>query len=432
MTRALYNAARTGLSEILAHKTRSTLSFLAIAAGSVVFIDAFSAIVATYARLESQRQVSGMARMKISQNNSQTWSDPDDYIAPPVITYDDVLRLRERVPGLFMVSPEADSWRNVMEYDGRRVVARVAGVTPEWRKRDFVYDLKGRFLDWHDVDQKLRVCVLIRPAPPEPANAFFKSLRKQYDFMSGYDMLVTHNDLLGRMVKIDDINFTVIGVLDELPPSRKPPRIWWSGSDYKGLAPVTTLMHYNILRSHDSLDVAIDAGDEKGFDETMRLVRNFLKVRYGDEDLFVVENQMDAIKESMARNISSSLVTISLGMLAFIAGGIGIMNVTLATVFARTKEIGVRRAIGASRGDIMLQFIVEAVMLGLIGGLLGSALGWFWGVPAKVMLGMTASPIKAWMPLVSVFIAALTAFVFAIYPAWVAAGLRPAEALRAE
>ena len=86
MTRALYNAARTGLSEILAHKTRSTLSFLAIAAGSVVFIDAFSAIVATYARLESQRQVSGMARMKISQNNSQTWSDPDDYIAPPVIT----------------------------------------------------------------------------------------------------------------------------------------------------------------------------------------------------------------------------------------------------------------------------------------------------------------------------------------------------------
>ncbi|HOI42564.1 MAG TPA: ABC transporter permease [Elusimicrobiales bacterium] len=432
MTRALYNAARTGLSEILAHKTRSTLSFLAIAAGSVVFIDAFSAIVATYARLESQKQVSGMARMKISQNHSQTWSNPDDYVAPPVITYDDVLRLRERVPGLFMVSPEADSWRNVMEYDGHRVVARVAGVTPEWRKRDFVYDLKGRFLDWHDVDQKLRVCVLIRPAPPEPANAFFKSMRKKYDFMGGYDMLVTHNDLLGRTVKLDGINFTVIGVLDELPPSRKPPRIWWSGSDYKVLAPVTTLMHYNILRSHDSLDVAIDAGDEKGFDEAMRLVRNFLKVRYGDEDFFVVENQMDAIKESMARNISSSLVTISLGMLAFIAGGIGIMNVTLATVFARTKEIGVRRAIGASRGDIMLQFIVEAVMLGLIGGLLGTALGWFWGVPAKVMLGMTPSPIKVWMPLVSVFIAALTAFVFAIYPAWVAAGLKPAEALRAE
>lgn len=432
MTRALYNAARTGLSEILAHKTRSTLSFLAIAAGSVVFIDAFSAIVATYARLESQKQVSGMARMKISQNNSQTWSNPDDYVAPPVMTYDDVLRLKERVPGLYMVSPMGNSWRNVMEYDGRRVVTSVAGVTPEWRKRDFVYDLEGRFLDWHDVDQKLRVCVLVRPAPPEPSNAFFKSVRKKYDYMGGYDMLVTHNDLLGRTVKLDGINFTVIGVLDEMPPSRKPARVWWSGGEQKILAPVTTLMHYNILRSYNSLDVSIDAGDEKGFDEAMRLVRNFLKVRFGDEDFFVVENQMDAIKESMSRNISSSLVTISLGMLAFIAGGIGIMNVTLATVFARTKEIGVRRAIGAGRGDIMLQFIVEAVMLGLIGGLLGTALGWFWGVPAKVMLGMPPSPIKLWMPLVSVLIAALTAFVFAIYPAWVAAGLKPAEALRAE
>ncbi|MDQ7772209.1 MAG: FtsX-like permease family protein [Elusimicrobiales bacterium] len=432
MTRALYNAARTGLAEILAHKTRSTLSFLAIAAGSVVFIDAFSAIVATYARLESQKEVSGMARMKISQNNSRSVADVDDYQPPPVITYDDVLRLKERVPGLYMVSPEGTNWRNVLEYDGQRVLTRVAGITPEWRKRDFVYDLKGRFIDWHDVDQKLRVCVLVRPAPPEPSNAFFKTMRQKYNYMGGYDMLVTHNDLLGRVIKIDGINFTVIGVLDELPPSRKPPRIWWSGGDYKALAPVTTLMHYGVLRSHNSLDVSIDAGDEKGFDEAMRLVRNFLKVRFGDEDFFVVENQMDAIKESMSRNISSSLVTISLGMLAFIAGGIGIMNVTLATVFARTKEIGVRRAIGAGRGDIMLQFIVEAVMLGLIGGLLGTALGWFWGVPAKVMLGMPPSPIKVWMPLVSVFIAALTAFVFAIYPAWVAAGLKPAEALRAE
>jgi putative ABC transport system permease protein len=432
VTRALYNAARTGLAEILAHKTRSTLSFLAIAAGSVVFIDAFSAIVATYARLESQKEISGMARMKISQNNSRAVSDVDDYQPPPVITYEDVLRLKERVPGLHMVSPEGVSWRNVLEYDGQRVLTRMTGITPEWRKRDFVYDLQGRFIDWHDVDQKLRVCVLIRPAPPEPANAFFKTMRQKYNYMGGYDMLVTHNDLLGRTVKIDGINFTVIGVLDELPPSRKPPRIWWSGGDYKTLAPITTLAHYGILRSYNSLDVSIDAGDEKGFDEALRLVRNFLKVRFGDDDFFLVENQMDAIKESMSRSISSSLVTISLGMLAFIAGGIGIMNVTLATVFARTKEIGVRRAIGASRGDIMLQFIVEAVMLGLIGGLLGTALGWFWGVPAKVMLGMSPSPIKVWMPLVSVLIAALTAFVFAIYPAWVAAGLKPAEALRAE
>ena len=82
--RALLNAVKTGFTEIWAHKTRSVLSFLAIAAGSVVFIDAFSAIFATYASLEQQKQVSGMARMKISQNYSQTYSNPDDYVPPPV------------------------------------------------------------------------------------------------------------------------------------------------------------------------------------------------------------------------------------------------------------------------------------------------------------------------------------------------------------
>jgi ABC-type antimicrobial peptide transport system permease subunit len=71
-------------------------------------------------------------------------------------------------------------------------------------------------------------------------------------------------------------------------------------------------------------------------------------------------------------------------------------------------------------------------MLGLIGGVLGSALGYLWGVPVKVMLGMGASPIKPWMPFVSVFIAALTAFAFAIYPAWLASNMKPADALRTE
>ena len=197
------------------------------------------------------------------------------------------------------------------------------------------------------------------------------------------------------------------------------------------LARSPPLVHYNFI-GQQSLDINIDTGSEQSFDESLRKINNFLKIRFGDGDFFIVENQLEMIREKIAASIKSALVTISLGMLAFLAGGIGIMNVTLATVFARTREIGVRRAIGASRRDIMLQFIVEAVMLGLIGGVLGSALGYLWGVPVKVMLGMGGSPIKAWMPLVAVLIAAFTAFVFAIYPAWVAAGLKPADALRAE
>lgn len=428
----LTNAARTGFAEIWAHKTRSALSFLAIAVGSVVFIDAFASIFEMYARLERQKAVSGIARMKISQNNSQSFSSPDDYTPPPVFTYDDALALKRQLPNLYMVSPEGRDWRNVFDYNGRRVVTNIHGVTPEWTKRDFSYTLKGRFIDWYDVENKLRVCVVVRKAPPPPSNAFNKAMAKKYNFTGGFDMLVAHNDLLGKQVKIDGLNFTVIGVLDELPYSKRPGTITGYSQEYKVLAPLTTLVHYDFIGQYQSVDVNIDTGSEEAFGEAERKIANFLKIRFGDSEYFVIENQLEAIRERMANSLKAALVTISLGMLAFIAGGIGIMNVTLATVFARTKEIGIRRAIGASRSDIMMQFIVEAVMLGLIGGLLGSALGWLWGVPVKVMLGMGGSPIKPWMPLVSVLLAAFTAFIFAIYPAWVAAGLKPADALRAE
>ena len=431
--RALLNAARTGFTELWSHKTRSALSFLAIAVGSVVFIDSFAAIVETQRRLREQERVSGIARLKIVQNNSRSYSNPDEYVPAPAILYEDVEKLKERVPGLFMVSPEARDWRNIFEYEGKRVVTSAYGVTPEWIKRDFVYSLRGRFINQHDLDTRARVVVLIRKAPPAPASRFDKAARKRWDFTSAFDVLVSHADLLGKPVKLDNIAFTVVGILEELPASRRPATVWDDGGrDRKVLAPVTSLAHAGIISEWHSLDLNIDTGDERTFDDTMRRIKDWLKSRYGDEEAFIIENQLEQIKSRIETSLKAALMTISLGMLAFIAGGIGIMNVTLATVFSRTTEIGIRRAIGASRGDIMLQFVVEAVMLGLIGGLLGSGAGWLWGVPVKVLLGLERSPIMPWMPVVSVLIAALTAFVFALYPAWVAAGLKPADALRAE
>ncbi len=432
--RALFNAARTGFAEIWAHKTRSSLSFLAIAAGSVVFIESFSAIFNTYENLERQKTVSGIARLQVLRNTSKTFSVPDEYTPPPSFTYEDFQALRRAVPELYMVSPEGSDWGNVLEYDGRRMLTAITGVTPEWSKRDFAYRLKGRFIDWRDVDEKLRVCVLVKKAVPPPATGTAKSSGgRRWFSTSAFDSLVAHADLLGKLLKIDGLTFTVIGIIEEVPALKGPYHIGASStSEYKVLAPVTTLMHYSILGENSDLVLNIDTGEEEKFEENLRRINSFLRTRFGDPDNFIVENRLAVIRDIIAKSMRSALVTISLGMLAFIAGGIGIMNVTLATVFARTREIGIRRAIGASRSDIMLQFIVEAVMLGLIGGLIGSALGYLWGVPGKIMAGMPPSPIKPWMPLVAVTIAVATAFIFAIYPAWVAAGLKPADALRAE
>ncbi|MDA8131797.1 MAG: ABC transporter permease [Elusimicrobia bacterium] len=431
--RELFNAARTGIAEIWAHKTRSVLSFLAIAAGSVVFIDASSAIVNTYSRLKSQRAVSGVARLKVSANTGMSFSNPDaGYQESPKITYDDVLELRRRIPGLYMVSPEMRVYWNIVTYDGRRYIANTYGVTPDWTKRDFTYRLRGRFINDYDMEHKQRVCVLVRKAPPPPRSDLEKTRAREWNLTGPFDDLMSHGDLLDRTVTMGGLTFTVVGVLEQLPYSERPDLLIRRNAGFQVLAPLTTIDSYSSFRSEDTLDVNIDTGDEAAFGETMRKIRNFFKIRFGSEDAFLLEDQMGMIRDTIAKRFKDALVTISLGMLAFLAGGIGIMNVTLATVFARTKEIGIRRAIGASRRDIMLQFMVEAVMLGTMGGVLGSVLGWLWDGPVKVMLGMGGGHIRAWIPLASVLIAALTAFAFAIYPAWVAASLNPADALRAE
>jgi putative ABC transport system permease protein len=431
MLKQILNAMRTGLLEIRAHKTRSVLSFLSIAVGSVVFMDAFASIYHTYKMVRMQKETSGIARLRIAPQYSN-WGDVESSKKRDagVLTYDDVVDLKTKMPELFMVSPEANDW-DVVSYKDRRFLSSMSGITPEWRKRDFFYKLRGRFLDWDDVKNTVRVCVVIKRAIPPPSNSLYKAVRQSYDYTRKIKDFIAHTDLLGKTIKLNKFDFTVIGVLEELPESKRPMNGFSFGQS-SVLAPITTMQKYGIVDTRRSLELEIDTGEEQTFYDKLKNIKQFLQIRFGDLEAFSVQDKMDDYKSKVRQSIMNAMATLSLGMLAFIAGGIGIMNVTLATVFARTKEIGIRRALGASRWDIMLQFMVEGVMLGLMGGLLGSVLGYFWGGPIKVILGMPQVYVEPWMALIAILIAAFTAFAFAIYPAWLAASLKPADALRTE
>ena len=119
-----------------------------------------------------------------------------------------------------------------------------------------------------------------------------------------------------------------------------------------------------------------------------------------------------------------------MGIIAMIAGGIGIMNVTMAVIFSRTREIGIRRALGASRKDILFQFVVEAMLLGLCGAVAGMILGYL--AVLHLAENINQMTFSWWVIVCSVVIALFTSFIFALYPAWQAAKLRPVEALKHE
>ena len=184
----------------------------------------------------------------------------------------------------------------------------------------------------------------------------------------------------------------MIGVLT--PPARdKDPR-WNSWSTPHALVPITAFQQSfpRAAENPDAVDeIRIDTGDEKTLAARRRQVEAILKRRHRGEEDFEIRDEREAIEsrmEEMRKNVKAGL---ALGFVALLAGGIGIMNVTLATIFARVREIGIRRAIGAGRADIMAQFLLEAVMLGAAGGVAGVALGlvgvkWLAGLGATKQL----------------------------------------------
>lgn len=238
---------------------------------------------------------------------------------------------------------------------------------------------------------------------------------------------------VGQVVKIAGTSYEVVGVLTASGGG-------FSNTDDSLYVPISTAQNRlsnSRTRSGEravSSIIATSASAERNtaaLEQIAEVLRQEHHIVYADDDDFSLISQTDLLDTF---NQITGMLTAFLGAIAgisLVVGGIGIMNIMLVSVTERTREIGIRKAVGALRRDILTQFLIESIVLSLTGGLIGIFLGWLISWGAGNLIGLSA-PLDVMTVLMAVGFAVGVGIVFGLYPAWRAAGLRPIEALRYE
>ncbi len=323
------------------------------------------------------------------------------------LTYDDAKAIEKNIDGIKYVAPMVSRGYQLV-VGNQNWTSNVQGSTPNIIEiRDYTVE-EGRNISERDMGGKDRVCVIGKTI---------------------VDNLFPDGDPVGKTIRINKAPFKVVGVLGAKGQSS-------NGQDQDDVVfvPLTTAMNRMMGITYVN-NITIQAENENVIDSVQAEVENLLRIRHrikdADDDDFSVRN-LAALMDTMMS--TANTITMLLGCIAAISllvGGIGIMNIMLVSVTERTREIGIRKALGATYNNILLQFLIESAVIGIIGGFLGVALG--------IGASYAISTFAEWKTVISipiiiisvVFSVGIGVF-FGIYPARKAALLAPIEALRYE
>ncbi len=398
---------------IKSHKLRSFLTLLGIMIGVMTVIGMVSIVQGLNRAFLAQLESAGSDLIIITKFEPIQMGRPSEEIRTRKdLTFEDAVAIQKEcslvkavavdlIAELFQELPI--KYQNIKSHD-----AYTLGMNESWPDVLTIYlPEQGRFITENDVIHNVKVCVL------------------------GFDLAETlfpYTDPVGKNVRIGPEEFTVVGVLQ-----KRGSMFGQSQDNFVGI-PITTLMKYF---PYDLSRLEIIATPKKhGYiDETMDQIINLLrrrrKVGFGKPNDFSIYTQ-DTLVE-LYNNLTGAvyLVMIVISSIGLLVGGIGVMNIMLVSVKERTREIGIRKAIGARSSDIMKQFMIEAVFLTGIGGVLGVIIGF--GI---ALLVKAATPLPASVTLWSVFLGLLVSIsvglFFGIFPAQKAAKLEPIVSLRYE
>ncbi|MFI5234327.1 MAG: ABC transporter permease [Gemmatimonadales bacterium] len=398
---------RSALWALLRNKLRSSLTVLGIMIGIAAVICVVAIGKAGQARVEQQLENLGDSFVWIEAGGRAVNGVRTGNHGTNTLTMADVVALRSQVPLLKAASPNVDGSIQII-YGNQNWFTRYRGVSPEFFDIKRWYPETGAVFTAEDVDRAADVCVVGR------------TVRQQ---------LFGADDPIGKVIRVNSIPCTVIATL-------QPKGLSGSGQDQddivllpystaqKKLAGTTWLD--DILCSAISQDAVKLAGQQAA-----AVLRDRHHLRPDEGDDFNVRNPEDVIQAQLEASRTLTILLIAIASISLVVGGIGIMNVMLVSVTERTREIGVRVAVGATEGAIQLQFLGESVLLSLVGGAAGVVLG----VVGSFVVGRTLNwPMQ--MSTESIVVAALFSVAvgvfFGYYPARKASLLDPIEALRYE
>jgi putative ABC transport system permease protein len=409
----LTESVRIAIRSLLSNKLRAILTMLGIIIGVAAVITLMSAGKGVEKFVEESFQSVGSNLLFVFPGSL----DDTSTTRQPQITMGDYRAIADPflVPDALGIAPEFSSRADVIS--GRLDIRTdISGVTPEFLTVRNKEVAEGSFLSETDLNARSRVAVLGKQA--------YEKLFEEGAYA------------IGQTVKINRIPFRVIGVMEEQGGSS------FGSMDNTIYVPLSTAQAklYPAARSKTGepllstiyVQVADEEFMEHASDQISEVLRQRHSISFRDEDDFTIIKQTDLL--SIFGDITGVL-TIFLGSIAAISlvvGGIGIMNIMLVSVTERTREIGIRKAVGAKRRDILIQFLMEAMVLSLLGGGIGVTLGVIGSSLVASLAEQLITVVTADIILLSTGVSAAVGLLFGIYPAFRAARLNPIDALRYE
>ena len=398
------------IDAIRQNKLRSMLTLLGISIGVFSVIGVMTAIRTLESSVQSGLNVFAANTFVIQKYPSIQFGRNEKKIRNRKnIDYDQYKKLKDRakLPVLISVS-EGSSIRNVKYKDKslKNYVDLLGGDEGSIRiYKTFISD--GRNLAYDDVRYARNVCVL---------------------GMDVVDRLFPFEDPISKKIQIEGLNYYVVGITE-----RQGEAFGQSQDNYIAI-PITNYLQ-KFSNKWTTLSINVEAPSEKDYDKTREeaigIMRTIRKVKAGEDNDFEIVTNDEMIETFAGFTGGIKLFALFVSIIALVVAGIGIMNIMLVSVTERIKEIGIRKAIGATKQDILTQFLMEAVFLSEFGGIVGIIMGISGGNLVSFIFNIPAVIPFDWA-IIGLFVCSIIGIGFGIYPAWKAAQLDPIESLRFE